>query len=186
MVADAQGNEVGYVLYNPYGAVISNTLPAGVTDRLFTGYRWDGTIGLYDANARFYNPAIGGFTRMDTLMADPLNPRAWNRSSYVYGNPVNYTDSTGHFIDTLWDAVDLAVDAQNCLGDSDALSCYMLPLNAGFFLVSGLTGGGFADNIVRQADGVGGGARVTQRGSHMLPPPSSQGELWLELKAHYG
>jgi hypothetical protein len=29
-------------------------------------------------------------------VADPLNPAAWNRFSYVYGNPVNLTDLTGH------------------------------------------------------------------------------------------
>lgn len=30
------------------------------------------------------------------MVGDPLNPAAWNRFSYVYGNPVNYTDPSGH------------------------------------------------------------------------------------------
>ncbi|MEJ2560838.1 MAG: hypothetical protein P8186_32380 [Anaerolineae bacterium] len=59
-------------------------------------------------------------------MAEPGNPIAWNRYAYVYSAPVHYTDSSGHFIDTLWDVFDLAADALNCLGDSDTLACYML------------------------------------------------------------
>jgi hypothetical protein len=59
-------------------------------------------------------------------VAEPGNPIAWNRYAYVYSAPVHYTDSSGHFIDTLWDVFDLAADALNCLGDSDTLACYML------------------------------------------------------------
>jgi hypothetical protein len=40
---------------------------------------------------------VGQFTQPDSLVADPLDPRAWNRFSYVYGNPVNLVDPTGHF-----------------------------------------------------------------------------------------
>jgi hypothetical protein len=52
------------------------------------------------------------------------NPIAWNRYAYVYNAPVNHTDSSGHFIDTRWDVVDLGADALNCLGDSDTLAHY--------------------------------------------------------------
>jgi RHS repeat-associated protein/uncharacterized repeat protein (TIGR01451 family) len=126
LVVDENGDEVGYVVYDPYGEVLTSTLPADVTDRLFTGQRWQSTIGLYDYRARFYDPSIGQFTQPDSLVAEPGNPIAWNRYAYVYNAPVHYTDSSGHFIDTLWDVVDLAVDALNCLGDSDTLACYML------------------------------------------------------------
>ncbi len=105
VVAEAQGNAVGHVLYDPYGEAITSTLSADVTDRLFTGYRWDDTIGLYDANARFYDPYLGQFTQPDSLVSDPMNPAAWNRFSYVYGNPVNLVDPSGHF--PIWDALDV-------------------------------------------------------------------------------
>ncbi len=96
VVADEQGNEAGHVLYDPYGEVLTSTLPITLTGRLFTGQRWDATIGLYDYNARFYDPQLGQFTQPDSLVADPLNPAAWNRFGYAYGNPVNLRDPSGH------------------------------------------------------------------------------------------
>jgi hypothetical protein len=106
---------------------------------------------LYDYNARFYDPQLGRFTQPDSLVAQPYHPIAWNRYAYVYDNPVNYTDSSGHFIDTLWDIVDLGVNAQNCLGDSDALACYMTPVAAAAVVAPFLTTGGFGDDAVKAA-----------------------------------
>jgi hypothetical protein len=75
-------------------------------------------------------------------VAEAGNPIAWNRYAYVYDNPVNLTDSSGHFVDTLLDVLDLANNVQNCLGDSDTLSCYMLPVDALFLAVPLATGSG--------------------------------------------
>ena len=44
------------------------------------------------------DPHLGRFIQPDTLAPDPLNPRAWNRFSYVYNNPTGYVDPSGHFI----------------------------------------------------------------------------------------
>lgn len=44
-------------------------------------------------------------------MPDPLDPRAWNRFGYVYGNPANYTDPSGHCIDGISTAVCAVVGA---------------------------------------------------------------------------
>ena len=151
VVADDQGNEVGRVLYDPYGEVLESTLPAGITDRLFTGQRWDDTIGLYDYNARFYDPQLGQFTQPDSLVAEAGNPIAWNRYAYVYDNPVNLTDSSGHFVDTLLDVLDLANNVQNCLGDLDLLSCYMVPVSVAFVAVPFLSGGGMESRAARTA-----------------------------------
>jgi hypothetical protein len=64
----------------------------------------------------------------------------------------------------------------------------MAGVSAVFLAVPFATGGGVADNFVRAADGagIGGAARHIDTGSQLLlPPPSRQGELWLELKAFY-
>jgi len=100
-VSDAAGGAVGRVLYDPYGEVLTSTLPVTLTDRLFTGQRLDSSTGLYYYNARYYDPYLGRFIQPDTLVPDPLNPQAWNRFSYVYNNPTSYVDPSGHFVITV-------------------------------------------------------------------------------------
>ena len=103
-VSDAAGQAVGRVQYDPYGEIITSTLPVTLTDRLFTGQRFDSSTGLYYYNARYYDPdpsaslraGLGRFIQPDTLVPDPLNPQAWNRFSYVYNNPTSYVDPGGH------------------------------------------------------------------------------------------
>ena len=82
--------------YDPYGEVLTSTLPVTLTDRLFTGQRLDSSSGLYYYNARYYDPHLGRFIQPDSLVPDPLNPQAWNRFSYVYNNPASYVDPSGH------------------------------------------------------------------------------------------
>ena len=95
-VSDAAGQAVGRVQYDPYGEVLTSTLPADLTDRFFTGQRFDSSTGLYYYNARYYDPHLGRFIQPDSLVPDPLNPQAWNRFSYVYNNPASYIDPSGH------------------------------------------------------------------------------------------
>ncbi|MFZ5919187.1 MAG: RHS repeat-associated core domain-containing protein [Chloroflexota bacterium] len=81
--------------YYPYGEAryTAGELP---TDFHFTGQRNESTIGLYDYHARFYAPALGRFLSADTLVPDPAAPQSFNRYSYVLGNPLKYTDPSGH------------------------------------------------------------------------------------------
>ncbi len=95
-VSDAAGGEVGRVQYDPYGEVITGTLPVTLTDRLFTGARFDGTIGLYQMGARRYDPALGRWIQADTIVPEPLSPQDLNRYTYVWNNPLRYTDPSGH------------------------------------------------------------------------------------------
>jgi len=96
VVADADGVGLGSVIYDPYGAVLESTLSVTVTDRLFTSQRWDATIGLYDYNARFYDPYLNRFLSPDSIIPDPANPQDLNRYTYVRNNPLGYVDPDGH------------------------------------------------------------------------------------------
>jgi RHS repeat-associated protein len=64
--------------------------------RGYTGQRWEAGIGLYDYNARYYDPALGRFVQADTVVPSMESPQDLNRYSYVRGNPLKYTDPTGH------------------------------------------------------------------------------------------
>jgi RHS repeat-associated protein len=64
-------------------------------------------LGIYHYNARFlrsapeaewrgYSPKLGRFLSADTIVPGYTNPQHFNRYSYVLGNPLKYTDPTGH------------------------------------------------------------------------------------------
>jgi RHS repeat-associated protein len=83
--------------FYPFGEtrVTSGAMP---TDQQFTGQRNLGSnLGnIYYYGARLYSPKLGRFLSADTIVPEPGNPQALNRYSYVYNNPVNKVDPTGH------------------------------------------------------------------------------------------
>ena len=42
------------------------------------------------------DPALGKFISADSLIPDPASPQSFNRYAYVLGNPLRYSDPTGH------------------------------------------------------------------------------------------
>jgi len=46
--------------------------------------------------ARYYQPYLNRWLSPDTIVPDPANPQSLNRFSYALGNPVRYTDPSGH------------------------------------------------------------------------------------------
>jgi RHS repeat-associated protein len=83
------------VEYTPYGLLrtSSGTLP---TDRQFQGQQNQSSVGLYHMGARWYDPTIGLWTQPDTVVPNPMDPLSLNRYSFVEGNPLRFTDPTGH------------------------------------------------------------------------------------------
>ncbi|RLC83571.1 MAG: hypothetical protein DRI79_13780 [Chloroflexi bacterium] len=73
LTSDENGNQVARQGYYPYGGVrwSSGTFP---TEYGFTGQRWQQSLGLYDYQARYYDPAVGRFISADTVV-----PGTWNR-----------------------------------------------------------------------------------------------------------
>lgn len=108
--------------YKPFGEerYSQNSTPTG---QRFTGQRWDEGLGLYDYNARYYDPVNGRFISADTYVPGQNHtglvvdfheiifllkskdeasgsgaslPQSLNRFAYVLNNPINYSDVTGH------------------------------------------------------------------------------------------
>ena len=46
-------------------------------------------------NGRVYDPKIGRFLSPDPIVQAPTNSQSWNRYTYVFNSPLNYTDPSG-------------------------------------------------------------------------------------------
>ncbi len=95
VVTDADGSRVDRIAYKPYGGAIA----AGESisqHTSYTGQELDQEVGLYNYRARLYDPALGRFISADTVVPDPASPQTLNRYAYVYNNPINFNDPTGH------------------------------------------------------------------------------------------
>jgi RHS repeat-associated protein len=83
---DANGSITGTYAYDSYGRpAAGNASPSRFT---FTGDQYDAASGLYDANARYYDPATGRFASEDPVQhVDPY--------TYANDDPIDYVDPTG-------------------------------------------------------------------------------------------
>ena len=88
------GAESSSQRYLPYGGQ-RGTAEVG-TDFRYTGQRWNQAFGLYDYNARWYDPELRRFVQADSLVPEPANPQSLNRYAYALNNPIKYCDPTGH------------------------------------------------------------------------------------------
>jgi RHS repeat-associated protein len=89
------------------------------TDYQFTGQRKEAGFGLYDYNARYYDPLIGRFVSADSVVPGAGNPQALNRYGYELNNPVKYTDPTGHDPEDNKECQNIA----NCLPEDPPPDC---------------------------------------------------------------
>jgi RHS repeat-associated protein len=73
-------------------AASDGSISAGIyIENAFNSYTQISLMG-----ARWYNGNIGRWISPDTIVSDPANPQSLNRYAYVIGNPLRYTDPTGH------------------------------------------------------------------------------------------
>jgi type VI secretion system secreted protein VgrG len=96
-VTNSVGTEVRAEINFPYGRARA----AGGTKVVahgYTGQERDTTTGLYYYGARYYDPAAMRFISADSIIPDMADPQTYNHYAYVRGNPIKYTDPTGHYI----------------------------------------------------------------------------------------
>ena len=74
------------------------TEKSDITQQGYTGHETLTAFGLIQMNARLYDPVLGRFISADTFVQSPLNLQSYNRYSYVWNNPLSFTDPTGHFL----------------------------------------------------------------------------------------
>jgi RHS repeat-associated protein len=127
--------------FMPFGSARSHT-GASVSDYKFTDQEFDAETGLYNYNARLYDPIIGRFISPDSIVPDPADPQSLNRYAYCRNNPLIYTDPTGHDFGLsilIGAAIGAAIGgASAAINDGDVLEGVLLgavtgAITAGFF-----------------------------------------------------
>jgi RHS repeat-associated protein len=87
---DQSGSQVQQYTYDVWGKLTSNNSNDPIPNPYrYAGYWYDEETGLYNLNARYYDPNLARFISQDTYMPQ-------NLYAYTGNNPVHYTDPTGH------------------------------------------------------------------------------------------
>ena len=113
-IANQYGEGARYE-YDAWGKILSISCATGsfevaayANPLRYRGYIYDNETGFYYLQSRYYDPVVGRFINADNLIA-PENPLGNNTFAYCCNNPVNYKDSTGHWVETVFDLLSLGV-----------------------------------------------------------------------------
>jgi len=96
ILTDIDGNVTNTYTYDAFGNLIQSS-EVVENNYLFTGEQFDASLEQYYLRARFYDPALGRFTRRDTYEGRIGEPVTLHKYLYANANPVNYVDPTGYF-----------------------------------------------------------------------------------------
>jgi RHS repeat-associated protein len=96
VVTDADGEAREQTRYMPFGGKRGDGAGITASNYLFTDQELDKESGLYNYDARLYDPIIGRFVSADTVVPGKYKSQAHDRYAYVLNNPLVYVDPTGH------------------------------------------------------------------------------------------
>jgi RHS repeat-associated protein len=106
-ITDEAGAVVERMRYEPFGGrryAHDLTAPlrrdAAKVRQGFTGHEHDEEFGLINMKGRIYDPELGRFLSPDPFIQAPLFSQSLNRYSYVFNNPLRFTDPTGFVANT--------------------------------------------------------------------------------------
>jgi RHS repeat-associated protein len=104
-VTDETGQKKESTTYEPFGSTRTQE-GAVVSAYKFTDQELDNETGLYNYDARLYDPVLGMFVTPDSIVPNLFDPQMLNRYAYCRNNPLIYTDPTGHYTDGYGHVVD--------------------------------------------------------------------------------
>ena len=185
-VIDDTGELLQTVNYYPYGMPFPET--ANIQPYKYSQKELDMANGLnqYDFGARWYSHSTALFTTQD-----PLAEKYYALSPYTYcaANPLKYTDSSGEFLETLWDVAnvvlgvgslvdnvkqgnvgDAVLDGLGVLADAAAVILPGVPGGAG----AAIKGARAADNVVDAVKSVDNAVDISSKASKALKNTKSE------------
>ena len=162
LTSDEDGNVLQQNLYYARGGAWGDVCTApGFQSYKYCGKYLDRKHGLdlYDYGARLYDPAAAFWTS-----PDPLCEKYYNISPYAFcnNNPVTFIDPDGRFIDTAWDAANVAM----------GVTSFVANVTAGNIVGAALDGAGLIVDVAATAIPVipGGAATAIKalKGAHTI------------------
>jgi RHS repeat-associated protein len=153
-LTDTTGAVVNTYAYDPWGLPLSSSETVENPFR-YASYYYDSSTELYYLLNRYYDPDLKRFLTLDPVGGLLARPESFNLYVYCENNPLAYTDSSGLFIDTLFDLGCFGGDVyQSIKGGRKNLGENLLyaGIDLGCLLIPGVTGGG---DIVRGFQGFG-------------------------------
>lgn len=100
-IADANGAVQSSHDYRAYGNRRSYASPTSagaaspLTPRGYTGHEHLDGLDVIHMNGRIYDPTLHRFLQPDPVIQAPMNLQGWNAYTYVFNNPLAYTDPSG-------------------------------------------------------------------------------------------
>ncbi len=82
--------------YDAFGKVFGG-YEGAMTNHLYSGEYMDKATGLQYLRARYYNPSVGRFNRLDPYQGNLYDPQSLHKYLYCHADPVNEWDPTGEF-----------------------------------------------------------------------------------------
>ena len=76
-------------------------ITAATTPRGFTDHEHLDDFELVHMNGRVYEPVLGRFLSPDPFVQYPESTQGLNRYTYVFNNPLSFTDPSGYWLDNL-------------------------------------------------------------------------------------
>ncbi|HHC6666811.1 TPA: RHS repeat-associated core domain-containing protein [Vibrio parahaemolyticus] len=114
VITDINANVVDRIFYDAWGeqysvkGEISTENQGGIQNRSFTGHEKLKIGDVVHMNGRIYDQQTGRFLSPDPEIQSPTNPLSINRYSYVWNNPLKYTDPTGFNVEGTQDTISQA------------------------------------------------------------------------------
>jgi RHS repeat-associated protein len=142
------GRAVETADFLPFGLTRNHT-GAHIARHTYTDQEEDAETGLYNYNARLYDPALGMFISPDSIVQNPFDPQALNRYAYARNNPLKYIDPSGHVFvvdDLIVGAVIGAAIGAAIAGYQSGWDPKAMAIGAGIGAVAGYMG--FAGNAL--------------------------------------
>ena len=110
-VYNSAGTKLVSYSYDPWGKVYISYSSGGASTSaaknslMYRGYYYDKDLGLYYVSSRYYDPEIGRWINVDSVIADVGGSiQGYNMFAYCFNNPINMSDSSGHWPQWIKDA----------------------------------------------------------------------------------